>query len=110
MLVEAGPEQAATWRRSGPWSFWKGAFAQPDVSGRPLGLNAVGRRLDLHRRTGQRQVPSAPGATGDQLACPAAGMRAGLSRYCRGRPARVIAAAPARAQPGGEPGWSVECA
>jgi hypothetical protein len=25
VLVEAGPEQAATWRHSGPWSFWKGA-------------------------------------------------------------------------------------
>jgi hypothetical protein len=26
VLVEAEPEQAATWRRSGPWSFWKGAL------------------------------------------------------------------------------------
>ncbi|HZO69068.1 MAG TPA: hypothetical protein VFB74_29105 [Kribbellaceae bacterium] len=26
LLVEAGPEQAATWRRSGDWSFWKGAL------------------------------------------------------------------------------------
>jgi hypothetical protein len=26
VLAEAGPEQAATWRRSGPWSFWKGAL------------------------------------------------------------------------------------
>jgi hypothetical protein len=26
VLVEAGPEQAATWRQSGPWSFWKGAL------------------------------------------------------------------------------------
>ena len=26
VLVEAGPEQAATWRRSGDWSFWKGAL------------------------------------------------------------------------------------
>jgi hypothetical protein len=26
VLVEAGPEQAAMWRRSGPWSFWKGAL------------------------------------------------------------------------------------
>jgi hypothetical protein len=26
VLVQAGPEQAATWRRSGPWSFWKGAL------------------------------------------------------------------------------------
>lgn len=26
VLVEAGPEQAATWRHSGPWSFWKGAL------------------------------------------------------------------------------------
>ncbi len=26
MLVEAGPEQAAAWRQSGPWSFWKGAL------------------------------------------------------------------------------------
>jgi hypothetical protein len=25
-LVQAGPEQAATWRESGPWSFWKGAL------------------------------------------------------------------------------------
>src|SRR5262245_546846 len=25
VLVEAGPEQAATWRHSGLWSFWKGA-------------------------------------------------------------------------------------
>ncbi len=26
VLVQAGPEQAGTWRRSGPWSFWKGAL------------------------------------------------------------------------------------
>jgi hypothetical protein len=26
VLVEAGPEQAATWRRSGPSSFWSGAL------------------------------------------------------------------------------------
>ena len=26
VLVEAGPEQASTWRRSGDWSFWKGAL------------------------------------------------------------------------------------
>jgi len=26
VLVEAGPEQAATWRQSGPWSFWKGVL------------------------------------------------------------------------------------
>ncbi|HYU93746.1 MAG TPA: hypothetical protein VEN95_09765 [Actinomycetota bacterium] len=26
VLVEAGPEQAATWRHSGDWSFWKGAL------------------------------------------------------------------------------------
>jgi len=26
VLVQAGPEQAATWRRSGDWSFWKGAL------------------------------------------------------------------------------------
>jgi hypothetical protein len=26
VLVEAGPQQAATWRRSGDWSFWKGAL------------------------------------------------------------------------------------
>jgi hypothetical protein len=26
VLVEAGPEQAATWRRYGDWSFWKGAM------------------------------------------------------------------------------------
>ena len=26
VLVEAGPEQAATWRQSGPSSFWKGAL------------------------------------------------------------------------------------
>jgi hypothetical protein len=26
VLVEAGPEQAATWRQHGPWSFWKGAL------------------------------------------------------------------------------------
>jgi len=26
VLVEAGPEQAAGWRHSGPWSFWKGAL------------------------------------------------------------------------------------
>jgi hypothetical protein len=26
VLVEAGAEQAATWRRSGDWSFWKGAL------------------------------------------------------------------------------------
>jgi hypothetical protein len=26
VLAEAGPEQAATWRKSGPWSFWKGSL------------------------------------------------------------------------------------
>ncbi len=26
VLVEAGPEQAATWRQSGDWSFWKGVL------------------------------------------------------------------------------------
>lgn len=26
VLVEAGPEQAVTWRRGGSWSFWKGAL------------------------------------------------------------------------------------
>jgi hypothetical protein len=26
VLVEAGPQQAATWRHSGGWSFWKGAL------------------------------------------------------------------------------------
>lgn len=26
VLVEAGPMQAASWRRSGGWSFWKGAL------------------------------------------------------------------------------------
>src|SRR3954464_12945571 len=26
VLVEAGPEQAVTWRRNGSWSFWKGAL------------------------------------------------------------------------------------
>src|SRR5260221_14459097 len=26
VLVEAGPEQAATWRQSGDWSFWTGAL------------------------------------------------------------------------------------
>jgi hypothetical protein len=26
VLVEAGPEQAATWRKYGDWSFWKGAL------------------------------------------------------------------------------------
>jgi hypothetical protein len=26
VLVEAGPEQAATWRHYGDWSFWKGAL------------------------------------------------------------------------------------
>ena len=26
VLVEAGPEQAATWRTSGDWSFWTGAL------------------------------------------------------------------------------------
>ena len=26
VLVEAGPEQAATWRQHGSWSFWKGAL------------------------------------------------------------------------------------
>jgi hypothetical protein len=26
VLVQAGPEQAGTWRGSGPWSFWKGAL------------------------------------------------------------------------------------
>ena len=26
VLVEAGPEQAATWRQWGGWSFWKGAL------------------------------------------------------------------------------------
>jgi hypothetical protein len=26
VLAEAGPKQAATWRRNGPWSFWKGVL------------------------------------------------------------------------------------
>ena len=26
VMVEAGPEQAATWRHGGDWSFWKGAL------------------------------------------------------------------------------------
>ena len=26
VLAEAGPQQAATWRRWGDWSFWKGAL------------------------------------------------------------------------------------
>jgi hypothetical protein len=26
VLAQAGPEQAAAWRRSGDWSFWKGAL------------------------------------------------------------------------------------
>jgi hypothetical protein len=26
VLIEAGPEQAATWRQHGPWSFWKGTL------------------------------------------------------------------------------------
>jgi hypothetical protein len=26
VLVEAGPDQAATWRQHGEWSFWKGAL------------------------------------------------------------------------------------
>lgn len=26
VLVEAGPKQAASWRRGGDWSFWKGAL------------------------------------------------------------------------------------
>jgi hypothetical protein len=26
VLAQAGPEQAATWRESSPWSFWKGAL------------------------------------------------------------------------------------
>jgi hypothetical protein len=44
VLVEAGPKQAATWRHSGPWSFWKGAMPQLDVPRRPLlaGVDAVG--------------------------------------------------------------------
>jgi hypothetical protein len=52
VLVQAGPEQAATWRRGGPWSFWKGALPNL-IPRRPLvaGFDAVGRRLDLHRRT-----------------------------------------------------------
>ena len=29
VLVEAGPEQAATWRKSGDWSFW--TYALPDT-------------------------------------------------------------------------------
>jgi hypothetical protein len=26
VVVQAGPEQAGSWRKGGPWSFWKGAL------------------------------------------------------------------------------------
>jgi len=53
VLVQAGPEQAASWRPADGWRNWKEHRApRPDVPPRPLlaGLNAVGRRLGLHRR------------------------------------------------------------
>ena len=68
VLVEAGPEQAAGWRRSGDWSFWKGALPNLMFPRRPLlaGVNAVGRGLDLHRRTSRAcgRVPAPPRAAG----------------------------------------------
>src|ERR1035441_3983773 len=38
-----------------PWVVLEGCLAQPDLPGRPVmaGFDAVGRRLDLHRRTGR---------------------------------------------------------
>ena len=72
VLVEAGPEQAATWRRSGPWVVLEGCLAQLDVPRRPLvaGVHAVGRRLDLHRRTGRarEQIPAPPRSAGRPVA------------------------------------------
>ncbi len=68
VLVEAGPEQAATWRQNESRSFWQGILAETDVPRRPLvaGFDAVGRRLDLHRRTGRpsRQIPAPPRSAG----------------------------------------------
>ena len=66
VLVEAGPEQAATWRENDPGSY--GGLAQLDVPRRPIvaGFHAVGRRLELHRRTRwtRRQIPQPPGPPG----------------------------------------------
>jgi hypothetical protein len=81
LLVDAGPEQAATWRQSGPWSFWKGALPNlmfpadrswlvstlwdDDWSciGGPAGLvDRFLRHLDLQaRRVALRQDATPPG-------------------------------------------------
>ena len=62
VLVEAGPEQAATWRRNDPGSVR--CLAQLDVPRRSIvaGFHAVGRRLELHRRTRRTrgQIPAPP--------------------------------------------------
>src|SRR5260221_4740808 len=69
VLVEAGPDQAATWRQSGDWSFWTRAL--PNLmfpADRSLaGVDAVGRRLDLHLRSGpaRDQVPPPPSSPGE---------------------------------------------
>ena len=64
VLVEAGPEQAATWRKQRPWVVLEGRVAQLDVPRRSLVafLHAVGRRLELPRRTGRAsgQIPASP--------------------------------------------------
>ncbi len=50
VLIEAGSEQAAGWRRDE--QRWRSALPDSDVSGRSLvaRLDPLGRRLDLHRR------------------------------------------------------------
>jgi len=68
VLVKAGPEQAATWRRDDPGSFRQGVLSNLVFPADPLltGLDAVGRRLDRHRRTGRAggPVPAPPGTAG----------------------------------------------
>src|ERR1022692_490466 len=65
VVVEAGPRQAATWRRNETGSFWW-RDVLPDLmfpADRSwLGLHAVRRRLDLRRRARQPggQVPGSP--------------------------------------------------
>jgi hypothetical protein len=59
VLVEAGPEQAVTWRRNDPGSYG----VLPNLMFPPIdrgSFHAVGRRLELHRRTRRTrgQIPA----------------------------------------------------
>ena len=67
MALRAGRGRAGAGRHLAPgrpWVVLDGRLAQLDVPRRPLlaGVDAVGRRLDLHRRTGRArgQIPAPP--------------------------------------------------